>query len=66
MRTIYRLLLKLYPARFREEYARPLERQLEDDYRDSDRGAALVFFWPRARWGRILRMPRGSIAGAGW
>jgi hypothetical protein len=33
-RLIYRLLLKLYPARFREEYSGPLDRQFRDDYRE--------------------------------
>ena len=49
-KTIYRLLLKLYPARFREEYETPMELQFRDDYR-SARGA-----WPRlAFWLRALR-----------
>ena len=34
-RLIYRFLLKLYPARFREEYAGPLERQFQDDYAEA-------------------------------
>jgi predicted permease len=33
---LYRWLLNLYPARFREEYAGPLEQQFRDDYRESD------------------------------
>ncbi|HTX37455.1 MAG TPA: ADOP family duplicated permease [Bryobacteraceae bacterium] len=41
-KRIYRFLLRLYPARFREEYAAPVERQFWDDYR------ALSGFWPRA------------------
>jgi putative ABC transport system permease protein len=35
MRTFYRLLLKLYPARFREEFSAPLERQFNDEYRET-------------------------------
>ena len=35
MRRFYRLLLKLYPARFREEFAAPLERQFADEYRET-------------------------------
>ena len=30
MVRLYRLLLKLYPARFREEFGAPLERQFAD------------------------------------
>jgi len=32
---LYRLLLSLYPARFREEYAGPLQQQFVDDYREA-------------------------------
>jgi predicted permease len=33
---LYRILVKLYPARFREEYGTPLEQQLSDDYREAE------------------------------
>ncbi|MBZ5582264.1 MAG: ADOP family duplicated permease [Acidobacteriia bacterium] len=42
---IYRWLIKLYPAGFREEYGAAVERQLQDEYRDSRGG---VRFWLRA------------------
>lgn len=45
---IYRLLLKLYPARFREEYSLPLERQFRDDYRDLTNLRQRLWFWVRA------------------
>jgi hypothetical protein len=32
---IYRWLLKLYPATFRETYGGPLARQFEDDYAEA-------------------------------
>ena len=32
---LYRRLLRLYPARFREEYASEMERQLRDEYRET-------------------------------
>jgi hypothetical protein len=35
MARFYRLLLKMYPARFREEFGAPLERQFADEYRDA-------------------------------
>ena len=47
-RTIYRLLLKLYPARFREEYSGPLERQFQDDYGEARGIAAKTWFWLHA------------------
>ena len=45
---IYRWLLKLYPARFREEYSDPLERQFRDDYRDLTNRRQRLWFWTRA------------------
>ncbi len=33
---LYRWLLNLYPARFREEYARPLQQQFLDDCREAE------------------------------
>jgi putative ABC transport system permease protein len=48
-KQIYRFLLKLYPARFREEYEAPLERQFRDEYREARS------FWGRGRfWLRAL------------
>ena len=41
---IYRWLLKLYPARFREEYSAPMERQFLDEYADA-RGVGRILFW---------------------
>ncbi len=40
----YRRLIKLYPARFREEYETPLENDFRDEYRESRGGAR---FWMR-------------------
>ncbi|MBZ5582265.1 MAG: ABC transporter permease [Acidobacteriia bacterium] len=45
MKRIYRFLLHFYPARFREEFASAMERQFQDEYRDSGGGAG---FWLRA------------------
>jgi putative ABC transport system permease protein len=54
---IYRWLLKLYPARFREEYETPLERQFLDDYREARSARALLVFWLRALWDLCLTIP---------
>ena len=35
MKRLYRMLLRLYPAGFREEYGEELERQFADDYREA-------------------------------
>jgi putative ABC transport system permease protein len=47
-KQIYRFLLKLYPARFREEYEAPLERQFRDEYGQARSLGARVLFWLRA------------------
>ena len=47
-KQIYRFLLKLYPARFREEYEAPLERQFRDEYGEARSPWARGLFWLRA------------------
>jgi predicted permease len=41
----YRLLLSLYPARFREEYAAPLQQQFLDDCREAQTFGARCRLW---------------------
>lgn len=55
-RRIYRWLLKLYPAGFREEYARPMEQQFADDYGDAH-GAGRVLLWFHALADLALSIP---------
>jgi predicted lysophospholipase L1 biosynthesis ABC-type transport system permease subunit len=52
----YRLLLKLYPARFREEFAAPLKRQFADEYRETHGAGPRALFWLRtlADWAATL------------
>lgn len=61
-RRIYRLMLKLYPARFREEFAEPLERQFQDDYRDAQGLRAKAWFWMSALADLAFSIP-AEIAG---
>ncbi len=42
---VYRLLLKLYPAQFREEYGGPLQRQFKDDYAEVRTRRDVVRLW---------------------
>ena len=42
---IYRWFLRLYPARFREEYGTPLERQFVDEYREIQGARPRARFW---------------------
>ena len=44
---LYRLLLKLYPATFREEYAVPMERAFRDELAESHNVWALAVLWLR-------------------
>jgi hypothetical protein len=44
---LYRLLLKLYPATFREEYAVPMERAFRDELAESHNIWALAALWLR-------------------
>src|SRR4051812_9144912 len=44
---VYRLLLRLYPAGFRENYTAPLQRQFSDEYADVRGWSDLVRFWTR-------------------
>jgi predicted permease len=44
---LYRRLLKLYPANFRENYAELLEREFRDELRESIGAAALCTLWVR-------------------
>jgi hypothetical protein len=36
MKRLYRILLRIYPAGFREEYASQLERQFSDEYQGAE------------------------------
>ena len=42
---LYRYLLRLYPASFREDYSGPLQRQFCDDYAEVRTTSGLVRFW---------------------
>lgn len=42
---LYRWLLRLYPAQFREEYREPMARQFRDDYREAATARERVGFW---------------------
>jgi predicted permease len=44
---LYRWLLKVYPARFREEYEAPMERQFRDEYREARGFVDRLRLWQR-------------------
>lgn len=57
-KKIYRLFLMLYPARFREEYATPLEQQFWDEYRQLGGAGERAWFWIRALVDLSTSIPR--------
>ncbi len=54
---VYRLLLKLYPASFREDYHTPLQQQFRDELIEVRGPRALARFWARTLWDFALSMP---------
>jgi putative ABC transport system permease protein len=57
-KRFYRLLLKLYPAGFREEYSGPLQRQFLDDYAEVRDRREQVRFWLGTVMDVLRSMPR--------
>jgi putative ABC transport system permease protein len=55
---VYRWLLTLYPARFREEYAAPLEQQFSDEYAEAESARERLCFWGRAVRDLAVSLPR--------
>ena len=60
-RTMYRLLLKLYPARFREEYETPMERQFLDDYGEARGALARTMVWLRTLMDLATSIPKQAL-----
>jgi putative ABC transport system permease protein len=65
MKRIYRALLKLYPARFREEYAAPMERQFSDEFREAEGRVGRIRLGVRAM-ADIARTAPAEIARELW
>src|SRR5687768_9559417 len=61
----YRLLLNLYPARFREEYQAPMERQFCDEYRGAHTGGERSRLWIAAVLDVARHAPR-QFASEAW
>ena len=54
---VYRLLLKLYPASFREDYQAPLQQQFREELGEAAGPRALARFWARTLRDFALSMP---------
>lgn len=57
MPRLYRLLLHLYPAAFREEYAKAMEQDFRDELAESRSGLAIVWLWMRLLYDLALSVP---------
>ena len=54
---LYRWLLRLYPAGFRENYAGPMERELRDELAESSGAGAMAKLWIRLLADLALSIP---------
>jgi putative ABC transport system permease protein len=55
---LYRKLLKLYPASFREEYEAPMDRQFRDEQREAQSWNAYARLWVHALCDVAISAPR--------
>lgn len=54
----YTWLLRLYPARFREEYEHPMEQQFKDEYREAHTTAQRAQLWTRSLGDLLRSLPQ--------
>ena len=59
---LYGWLLKLYPARFREEYEGPMTRQFLDEYREAERPRDRARLWLHAVCDLAISAPRQTLS----
>jgi len=57
MLRLYRLLLHLYPAAFREEYAKVMEQEFRDELGEARNGFAVVWLWMRFLFDLVVSLP---------
>jgi predicted permease len=57
MLRLYRLLLHLYPAAFREEYAKSMEQEFRDELAESRTGFAIAWLWLRLLYDLAVSVP---------
>ncbi len=59
---VYSWLLKLYPARFREEYEAALQQQFRDEYKEVSSRRRAVRFWSDTLWDLSICLPRQILS----
>jgi putative ABC transport system permease protein len=57
MLKLYHLLLHLYPAAFREEYAQAMEEEFRDELAESRSGFAIAWLWVRLLYDLAVSVP---------
>jgi len=57
MLKLYRILLRLYPAAFREEYAKAMEQEFRDELAETQMGFAVVWLWLRLLFDLAVSLP---------
>jgi hypothetical protein len=58
---LYRKLLKLYPASFRDEYETPMDRQFRDERREAQSWNAHALLWVHAIYDIAVSAPRELV-----
>ena len=57
MLKLYRILLHLYPAAFREEYAKAMEQEFRDELAEAQMGFGVVWLWMRLLFDLAISLP---------
>ena len=57
MLRLYRILLHLYPAAFREQYAKAMEQEFRDELAEAPFGLAVVWLWMRLLFDLAVSLP---------
>ena len=57
MLKLYRILLRLYPTAFREEYAKPMEQDFRDELAEAQSAFAVFWLWMRFLFDLVVSVP---------
>ncbi len=57
MLKLYRILLQLYPAAFRDEYAKLMEQEFRDELAEAPSGPRVVWLWMRLLFDLAVSLP---------
>src|SRR4051812_45751042 len=57
MLKLYRILLRLYPTAFREEYAKAMEQEFRDELAEAQTGFTVLWLWMRLLFDLAVSLP---------